>query len=464
MKNAQRVVWSEGMFMNPHHLQQLDLYHENLLDLRLAAVEPYPWGIISVEFDMEALRAGRVQLRHFKGVLPDGMPIAFESGDPEAPTARPTEGFFPPAQQVLDVYLGVPRERSGVESYGSNSSSSTSVSGERVNGNPRFTPSSRPVNDLTASTSIVPVAFAQRNVRLLFGTEPREDYDAVKIAELSRDRSGNLTLVESYIPPSLRIDASPYIMTELRTLLRLIVAKQRQLTSRRRHRDASALEFTASDVTLFLELNSLNGIIPLLQHAIDSGNMRPHALYLALSQCAGQLCSFAVDADPTTLPPFQFIQLRATFEELFRRLQLLLRSVALEQCLSVQMISGDDRLYRGKLEDERLDRCGQFFLSVRSELPERVVAEQLPKLAKLASWVDIENLVQATSPGVPIQVNYRPPPEVPVQPGVIYFSLFTSDGYWRNAMRDRTLALYLPHPFDSAQTTVELLAVPTASR
>jgi type VI secretion system protein ImpJ len=77
MKNAQRVVWSEGMFMSPHHLQQQDLYHENLLDLRLAAVEPYPWGVASVEFDMEALRAGRVQLRQFSGVLPDGMPLSF---------------------------------------------------------------------------------------------------------------------------------------------------------------------------------------------------------------------------------------------------------------------------------------------------------------------------------------------------------------------------------------------------
>ncbi|ATB37711.1 protein ImpJ/VasE [Cystobacter fuscus] len=455
MKIAQRVVWSEGMFMSPHHLQQLDLYHENLLDLRLAAVEPYPWGVSALELDMEALRAGRVQLRHFSGVLPDGLPLAFQSGDPEAPPARPTEGFFPPAQHVLDVYLGVPRERSGVESYGG---------GERVGGNPRFSPTNRPVNDLTSSTSIVPVAFAQRNVRLLFGTEPREDYDAIKLFELSRDRSGSLTLVENYIPPALRIDASPYIMSELRNLLRLIVAKQRQLASRRRHRDASALEFAASDVTLFLELNALNGIIPLLQHAIDSGSMRPHALYLALSQCAGQLCSFVADADPTTLPPFQFTQLRVTFEELFRRFQTLLRAVALEQCLAVQMQPGEDRLYRGKLEDERLDRCGQFFLSVRSELPERMVAEQLPKLAKLASWGDIQNLVHAASPGVPIQVNYRPPPEVPIQPGTLYFSLFISDGYWRNAMRDRTLALYLPHPFDASQTTVELLAVPTASR
>ena len=31
MKIPQRVVWSEGMFMNPQHLQQADLYHESLL-------------------------------------------------------------------------------------------------------------------------------------------------------------------------------------------------------------------------------------------------------------------------------------------------------------------------------------------------------------------------------------------------------------------------------------------------
>ncbi len=455
MKNAQRVVWSEGMFMNPHHMQQLDLYHENLLDLRLSAMEPYPWGVVSLEFDMESLRAGRVQLREFNGILPDGLPLAFQSGDPEAPPARPTEGYFPPAQHVLDVYLGVPRERSGVESYGG---------GDRIGGNPRFTPASRPVNDLTASTSIVPVAFAQRNVRLLFGTERREDYDAIKIAELSRDRSGSLTLIENYIPPALRIDASPYIMSELRNLLRLIVAKQRQLASRRKHRDASALEFTASDVTLFLELNALNGTIPLLQHAIDSGSMRPYALYMALSQCAGQLCTFAADEDPTSLPPFQFIQLRATFLELFRRLQGLLRSVALEQCLTVQLAASEDQIYRGRMEDDRLDRCGQFFLAVRSELPEKVVAEQLPKLATMASWTDIQNLVRAASPGVPIHVNYRPPPEVPIQPGVLYFTLSLQDSYWRNAMRDRTLALYLPHPFEVSHTSVELLAVPTASR
>jgi len=455
MKSVQRVVWSEGMFMSPHHLQQQDLYHEQLLDVRLAAMEPYPWGVVTLELDLEALRAGQVQLSRFVGVLPDGLPVSFEAGDAEAPPARPAEGYFPPAQRTLDVYLGVPRERSGVESFGS---------GERLGGSPRYTPSTRPISDLTASTSISQVAFGQRNVRLLFGTEPRDDFDAIKLCELSRDKSGNLTLVDTYIPPSLRIDASPFIMNELRTLLRLMVSKQRQLSSRRRHRDASALEFTAGDVTLFLELNALNGTIPYLQHALDAGNLRPRDVYLTLIQVAGQLCTFSVSADPSTLPSFQFTNMRATFEELFRRITDLMRSVALEQCLTVDLSVGTDGMFRGRLEDERLERCGQFLLAVRSELPERTVAEQLPKLSKVAAWDDIRALLQAAAPGVPLAVTYRPPPEVPVQPGTVYFSLSLNDGYWKNVMRDRNLALYLPQPFDASRTSVELLAVPTANR
>lgn len=455
MKSVQRVVWSEGMFMSPHHLQQQDLYHEQLLDQRLASLEPYPWGVVALEVDMEALRAGTVQLSRFMGVLPDGLPVAFEAGDAEAPPARPAEGYFPPAQRTLDVYLGVPRERSGVESFGS---------GERLGGSPRYTPSARPISDLTASTSIAQVAFGQRNVRLLFGTEPRDDFDAIKLCELSRDKSGNLTLVDSYIPPCLRIDAAPFIMGELRTLLRLMVSKQRQLSSRRRHRDASALEFTAGDVTLFLELNALNGTIPYLQHALDAGNLRPRDVYITLIQTAGQLCTFSASADPSTLPSFQFTNLRATFEELFRRITDLMRSVALEQCLTVDLSVGTDGMFRGRLEDERLERCGQFLLAVRSELPERTVAEQLPKLSKVAAWDDIRSLLQAAAPGVPLAVTYRPPPEVPVQPGTVYFSLSMNDGYWKNVMRDRNLALYLPQPFDASRTSVELLAVPTANR
>ncbi|MDY7225751.1 type VI secretion system baseplate subunit TssK [Hyalangium rubrum] len=455
MKAPQRIIWSEGMFMSPHHMQQLDLYHESLLETRLGSVSLHPWGVVSMQFDMEALRAGQVHLLEFFGILPDGLAVAFDAGQEESPAARPVEGHFRPTQQVLELYLGIPKERSDVESYGA---------AGKVGSSPRFSPRSRSVGDLHASTSIVQIAFAQRNMKLLFGHEPRDDFEAIKIAELARDKSGSLVLVEGYIPPCLRVSASPFIMTELRSLLRLIVSKQRQLASRRRHRDASSLEYTASDVTLFLELHALNGIVPFLSHVIEAGNMRPHDLYLMLSRFAGQLCTFSADADPALLPPFQFTNLRATFEEMFRRLIELMHSVALEQCLTVPMERGQDGLYRAKLEDERFERCGQFLLMVRSELPEQLVADQLPKLSKLGSGSEIQGLVQAAAPGVPLQVTYRPPPEVPVRPGASYFSLSVQDGGWRTVMRERSVALFLPHIFNSQHTSIELLAVPTVGR
>jgi type VI secretion system protein ImpJ len=454
MKAPQRIIWSEGMFMSPHHMQQLDLYHESLVETRLGSVCLYPWGVASMQFDMEALRAGQVSLLEFFGILPDGLSVAFEAGQEESPAARPVEGHFRPTQQLLEVYLGIPKERSDVESYGA---------AGKLGASPRFSPRSRPVGDLHASTSVIHISFAQRNMKLLFGDEPRDDFDSLKIAELARDKSGSLVLVDNYIPPCLRIGASPFIMNELRSLLRLIVSKQRQIAMRRRHRDESSLEFTASDVTLFLELHALNGIIPFLSHVIEAGNMRPHDLYLMLSRLGGQLCTFSAEADPAVMPPFQFTNLRATFEELFRRLLELMRSVALEQCITVPLERGADGLYRAKLEDERIDRCGQFLLMIRSELPEQVIVDQLPKLSKLGSWSEIQGLVQATSQGIPLQVTYRPPPEVPIRPGASYFTL-TQDGGWRNVLREHAVALYLPHPLNSSQTSIELLAVPTVGR
>src|SRR6185295_893111 len=116
MKAPQRVVWSEGMLVSPQHLQQLDLYHERLLDERVAAVAPYRWGVVSAEIDAGSLGADQLRITKFVGILPDGLFVAFDSDDPECPPARPIGAHFPPAQASCDVLLGAPKEREGVPS------------------------------------------------------------------------------------------------------------------------------------------------------------------------------------------------------------------------------------------------------------------------------------------------------------------------------------------------------------
>jgi len=102
------------MLISPQHLQQADLYHERLLDRRLAALAPQTWGILSLEVDQGALAAGELRVSRFVGILPDGLYLDFAAGDPEAPAARPIGTHFAPSQPVLEVFLAVPKERDGV--------------------------------------------------------------------------------------------------------------------------------------------------------------------------------------------------------------------------------------------------------------------------------------------------------------------------------------------------------------
>jgi len=264
MKTPLRVVWSEGLLMSPQHLQQLDLYHERLIGARLDALEALNWGVIKVDVDRRALESGQVRVQELRAVLPDGLVINCAPNDPELPPSRAVEGHFPHTQQTLEVYVAVPRERDGVANYAESS-------GTRA----RYIVSNKSVPDLTGEGQSLELGFAQRNVQILFGTEPRDDFEAIKIAEITRDTSGGLALNDPYIPPVLQIEASPFILAGIRRILRLMVTRRRSMAESQRERGDATVEYNAADITRFLMLNSVNTYLPVLNHIVDMPEIPP---------------------------------------------------------------------------------------------------------------------------------------------------------------------------------------------
>ena len=263
-------------------------------------LRPFRWGVVSAEIDAGGLGADQLRVTNFVGILPDGAYVAFETGDPECPPARPIGAHFAPTQPFCDVYLGLPKEREGVPSISpeqANPAAAASTKAARA----RFRAMSRSVSDLTGNAGDLSMAFAHRNTVVLFGDESREDFDAIKIAEIVRDSRGALLVNETYIPPAMRIDTAPFLMGGVRRLLALMVTKQRQLAGDRRQRDGSSIEFNAGDISRFLQLSTINTAIPTLTYASTNGEISPNQLYLLLAQVAGQLATFSTDVDPTQL-------------------------------------------------------------------------------------------------------------------------------------------------------------------
>lgn len=448
-RGPERVLWSEGLLMAPQHLQQLDRYHEALLAARIDGLDRFGWGALAVELDSRALGSGQIQLTRFHGVLPDGVVLRLEPGDSGLPPARPIDSHFPHTSQALDVYLALPLEKPGADNFAQSSLAP-----------PRYRLARRKVYDVAAAAQEAEVSFSEPNLSLRLGSESRDDFTCLKIAEIVRGEGGALIVADPYIPPCLRIAASPFVMAGLRRLLAAMVARHKALSEARRQGSDASIEFNASDVTRFLLLSTINGFIPVLSHLAETGDVSPHSAYLLLCQLAGQLATFDANADPTAFPRFAFNDLRSTYEELFGRITALLRSTVAEHFVSIPLRANDNGMHTGVLDDARLQQCDRFFIAVKTDMPEQQVAARLPQLSKIASERDIQNILTAATPGAPVEVTYRPPPEIPIKAGQVYFSIATDNAYWRNIKAERRVTVYLPPFFEPSATHVEMMAIP----
>jgi type VI secretion system protein ImpJ len=361
----------------------------------------------------------------------------------------------------VEVFVALPKEREGVPSVADEISPTNGAGAGAATkaGRARFRAATRPVGDLGGNAADLPMAFALRNAVVLFGNERRDDYDVLKIAEIVRDGAGALTVNETFIPPIMRVDASEFLMASMRRVLALMIAKQKQLAGNRSERDGASIAFNTGDVTRFLQLAAVNSAIPFLTYASTNGEVSPTQLYLVLIQVVGQLATFSNEVDPSKLPMFAYTDLRGTFEELFARVTGLLRTTIHDAYLTVP-VEVSNGVHLGKLDDDRLLTAPQYLLAVRSEIPEGELAQRLPGLCKIASKSQLPLIMRAAAPGVPIQVTHRPPPEIPVKAGVLYFALNLQNDYWRQIATERAIAVYLPPPFDPTKVKLELLAVP----
>jgi type VI secretion system protein ImpJ len=103
-----KVLWSEGLFLQPQHFQQADRYTEALVSGLARRVSPYAWGLSEIEIDEELLKTGRFALHSCSGLTPDGAVFRVPQVEQHPP---PLE--VPETIKECVVCLTVPQRRQG---------------------------------------------------------------------------------------------------------------------------------------------------------------------------------------------------------------------------------------------------------------------------------------------------------------------------------------------------------------
>lgn len=453
MERNQKVIWYEGMTLDPHHFQQSDRYFVSLLDFRIRSISNHHWGLIGLTVDKESLANGQFKLMNCKGVMPDGLAFQLPEVDPLPQAAVIDEGTFPATDEFLSVYFAIPIERE----HGSN----CLLPGEQDGVETRFRLETLSLKDDNTGRDEREVGVGRASFQLKLGDELLEDYSSIKIAEVTRTSAGAFELNPKFVPTCLSMAASDYLVNLVRELTERLITERSLKWQQRRH-PSSQSEFTTSDAHVLGYLNIINYYIPFLNHEYTQKQCHPETLYKTLLLLAGQLTTFSTAAEihPRDFPPYDHNILTACFNRLDSIIRSLLSLETPEHYTSVALEKHGESLYIGDLEESYLSHNALLLLMIRNsdgDIPDSKIISELPRNLKISDKKRIRALASSAVNGLKINHTPRAPVGLPSQPGVHYFQLEKTGEFWDFICQKRDIAFLLTG--DLKTVNLELVAI-----
>jgi type VI secretion system protein ImpJ len=424
-----KVVWTEGLFLQPQHLQQQDRYIERLVRTSTAGLVPFGWGLTQLEFDADLLSLGKFSLRALAGIMPDGTPFSVP-GDADPPLALDV----PEAARNSVVYLLLPtRQPGGVETAPADLTETVA----------RFVVAEHEAADVNAGyQGSATLQVGRLRLRYALEGEAREGHTAIglaRIAEVRPDRS--VVLDDAYIPPLLLTSASPTLAGFVTQLQGLLNHRAEALAGR----VSETATRGAAEIADYLMLQLCNRYEPLLTHlAATVGQLHPESFYRVAVSLAGELATFTETRKrPPAFPPYRHDDLQATFRPVMAALRQSLSAVLEQNAVQIPLQERKFGIRVGPITDRTLVAAGTWVLAVKAQMPAEALRRSFPNLVKIGPVEQIRELINVALPGIAVRALPVAPRQLPYYAGTTYFELDRSSPYWAALARSGGIAIHV---------------------
>ena len=437
-----KVVWSQGMFLLPHHFQQEARHVEYALEMRARAAGPHAWGFFELALDEAMLAVGRVGLSRASGILPDGTPFSLPQHDAPPP---PLE--VPADMKGELVYLGVPMAREGV--------TQVRFDGEGAPELCRWRAVTQEVRDHTnAVDEPEAVQTGALELRLLRAKEASDAHALLGVVRVVECRSDRQVVIDrDYIAPQTRIDASQQLSAQASLLHGLVRQRARALAGR-----MGQLSHGVSEMADFLMLQALNRAEPVFRQYALAPSAPPAALYHACLQLAGDLATFTSEARvPPEYVPYRHDDLQATFLPVIADLRRMLSTVLERNAVQIDLAERGHGVRLAVFPDPELARSASFVLAANAQMPAEQLRTRLPTQAKLGPPERLRDLVNLALPGITLRSLPTAPRQLPFHAGFHYFEIDRGGDLWKQLERSGSLAMHVAGDFPALE--LELWAI-----
>ena len=428
-----KVVWTEGMFLQPQHFQQHDRHVDYQLRQRLIACVGHAWGFVSISIDDAALALGKLSLNAAQGVLPDGTAFAIPGND-AAPAALDVPGDARNERVVLALAL----QRPGfVESDAEQAAGSMG---------PRYQVAEVQVGDSNTNVDRdASVQIGRLNLKLMLERDAGEGYATIAVARVVERRADNkLVLDAQFIPPMLQAQGHAILDGYVRELCGLLHQRGEALAARLTQPGRGGV----AEIADFLLLESVNRSQPVFVQLSQRSVLHPETLYAACLGLAGDLSTFRDKRRPPAFPEYLHDDLARCFRAVIDDLRQSLSMVMEQTAIPIEL---QDRKYGIRvaiIPDPELQRTASFVLAVTAQMPGDALRARFPTQVKIGPVERIRDLVNLQLPGVTLRPLPVAPRQIPYHAGFNYFELDTrNNDLWKQLETSGGLAMHIAGEF-----------------
>jgi type VI secretion system protein ImpJ len=418
MSDANRVLWSEGLFLRTQHFQQQDRFMEATVRGALQAGQLHTFGFRSLSLDPALLEAGQIAVLSARGILPDGTPFAIpETMDAPQPLAVTADTAAGPVQ------LALPLEPPGGISF---DPAHAEPSGARYRGSIEW------IRDaVQGGAEAEEIEIARPRALLIAAGKPVGGFTALPVAEIKGLRAdGGVALDDTFLPPTLVTGAVPWygqLLQEVITGLDRIAEAHGKMV----------LGGPGRSVENLLILNLANAARPRLAHMLAQDIFHPAELYLELASLAGSMATYGSSSRRLVeLPAYDHMAPGLAFSTLADTLRSLILSLRYVEPKSraLPVMRHSTNVWKVRIDNPKLLQQSRIVIRVGSELSEEALRKIFVNQATVGAAGEFEGLWKSRLPGIPLKPLHSQPREIPYDGDRLCLELDQKSEHWASLL------------------------------
>ena len=427
-----KVIWSEGMFLNPQHFQQQERYFERYVNGKVEAVGPYGWGVSEFEIDQELLKLGKLSVINARGVFPDGTPFSIPDLNEPPPVID-----LPDSLHDVVVYLAIPVRRPGAVDVTQDESSQSYA---------RYTAAELQVRDVVQEGGEnVKLEVANLRFKMLLESDDLSGYNCIgvlKIAETREDK--NVILDENFVPTCLDINVSTKLSGFLTELAGLLKHRADAIAGRL----ADTRRGGTAEIADYMMLQMINRVEPFVNHLAAIQGLHPVKMYAETLQIVGELSTFmSKEKRPPAFTPYLHDDLTKTFSPVMSTMRQSLSMVMEQTAVALPLVEKKYGIRVSEIADRSMLATGSYIIAARADVAEDVLRTRLPAQIKIGPVERIRQLVNAAMPGIQLKPLPVAPRQIPYRAGYSYFELEKNNNFWKELQTSGGFALHVGGDF-----------------